>query len=388
MARALYRLTPWILRRDLEAHGESIAGLSRRLDASAEAVESRLDAVERRLDAAEDSIRGLQADLERVGDERLAVIESRLDQDETTLRAVNQVAERTRDEVIPAVLDRSNLLLDRLASELDEVASLVERSLLSEPLPTAAPSPSERELSAALREVQPHLVEAFRGSEGEIRHRLDRYLPELRGAGSVLDLGCGRGELLLMLREAGVEAVGIEQDPALVQAARRRGLELIEGDVLESLRRQPDHHWGAVTAIHLMEHLGPATVLAVLAEVRRILRPGGRLLVECPNPHTLRVGAAEYWIDPTHLRPLLPETLELFLTASGLSVDRVDFLHPFPADQRLSREAQAGHDPEALPDDDTTEMSHRIDLLSQRLDDLINGPRDFTVTASKPDGLP
>ncbi len=382
LARTLFRLTPWSLRRDSDGHTEAIAGVVRRLDSAEHQnslAEQRIGAVEHRLDHLEDVIRTLQDDLERVGGERLLAIESRLDGTETTLREVNRAVERTRDEVIPAVVDRGNLLIDRLASELDEVASLVERSLLSEPLPAPTPGPKEKGLSDALKEIQPRLVEAFRGSEEEIRHRLDRYLPVLLEAGSVLDLGCGRGELLLMLRDAGIEAVGLERDPALLQAARRRGLELIDGDVATSLAEQPDEAWGAVTAIHLLEHLESVHVLEVLAEVRRILRPGGLLLVECPNPHTLRVGAAEYWIDPTHLRPLLPETLQLFLTASGLRVDRVDYLHPYPADQKLSSVANEG----AVPDE-STGLNRRVDTLIGRLDDLLNGPRDFVITASKP----
>ncbi len=390
LARTLFRLSPWGLRRTLEAHDETITGLARRLDAAEhqrDLTDRRIGAIERRLDGLEEAFRTLQDHLERVERQRLVGIDTRLDGTEAILREVSRLAERTRDHVIPAVVDRGNLLIDRLASELDEVASLVERSLLAEPLPAPRPDPSERELSAALRDVQPRLLEALRGSEEEIRHRLDRYLPVLREAGPVLDLGCGRGELLLMLRDQGVEAVGLERDPALVQAARRRGLELIEGDVIASLREQPDDHWGAVTAIHLMEHLGPVDVLGVLTEVRRILRPGGLLVVECPNPHTLRVGAAEYWIDPTHRRPLPPETLRLFLTASGLKVDRVEFLHPFPADQRLCSDAAvtaAVTAADGAVPDEAAILSGRLDDLSRRLDDLLNGPRDFVITASKP----
>jgi O-antigen chain-terminating methyltransferase len=187
-----------------------------------------------------------------------------------------------------------------------------------------------------------------------------------------------------MLREAGVEAAGVERDPALVQAARRRGLELFEGDATSILRDQPEDRWGAVTAIHLLEHLQPQQVLALLAEVRRVLRPGGLLLAECPNPLTLRVGAAEYWADPTHARPLLPRTAELYLNATGLRVDGVEFLHPFPDEQRLGPQTtdETGDGSAAVDDP----VSRRLDELVRRLDELLNGPRDFVVRASKPAG--
>jgi O-antigen chain-terminating methyltransferase len=295
--------------------------------------------------------------------------ERRLDAAEDAVAMVATETTRLRDEVVPATVGRSDAMLERLAAEIDEVGSLTERILLGEPLPApGAGAMDEVRLAAALAEVQPALLEAFRGSESEIHHRLDHYLEPLRAHAPVLDLGCGRGELLLMLREADVEAMGIEGDAAVAQAARRRGLDVTEGDVLEALQGQPDDSRCAVTAIHLFEHLEPAFLMAVLTEVRRVLQPGGVFIAECPNPHSLRVGASLFWLDPTHNRPLMPETLELYLSTAGFVVDRTELLHPFPAEQLF-----AG-DPEI--DDD---------VLARRLDELINGPRDFAVWATKPE---
>ena len=278
---------------------------------------------------------------------------------------------------------RADALLERLAEELEEVASLTERSLHGEPLPVSGASPiDEGRLADALAEVQPLLLESFRGSEEEIQHRLDRYLPDLRQAGPVLDLGCGRGELLLLLREAGVEATGVEKDTALAEAARRRGLEIIEDGALETLKSQESESWGAVTAIHLFEHLQPVELVATLAEARRVLRSGGVLIAECPNPHTLRVGASLYWQDPTHQRPLLPETLELMLRAAGFEVDRRELMHPFPSDQLLADdEGGTG----AVTDPEISMLAERVDRLRDRLDEILRGPRDVAVWAVKPD---
>jgi O-antigen chain-terminating methyltransferase len=288
-----------------------------------------------------------------------------------------------QDKVVPAIVDRNNLLMNRLASNLDETASLVERILRREPLPVPEGGPQADSLSDALREVQPALVEAFRGSEDEIGHRLEWYLSLLRDNDPVLDVGCGRGELLLLLREAGVAGSGVEADPALAQGARRRGLEILEGDAVETLRQQPAGSLGAITAIHLMEHLESSSILDLLGEARRALRPGGLFVAECPNPRNLRVGAAEFWIDPTHRRPLLPETLDVFLTTSGFRVDRVEYLHPFPEEQtfvadRVDLEGSAESSP------GVTEVARRVDVLAARLDDLLNGPRDFVIVASNP----
>ncbi len=360
-AKRLYALTPWGLRHLLERQ------------------RAHLQETEYRLSHA---IQTIQAELAEARDRRIGPLEKRADALETALREVSREVGRLRDEVMPAAVARADALLERLAEELEEVASIAERSLRGEPLPVAGASPvDEGRLAEALAEVQPLLLESFRGSEEEIRHRLDRYLPDLRAAEPVLDLGCGRGELLLLLREVGVAATGVEGDAALVEAARRRGLEVVDGDVLEVLKAQASESRGAVTAIHLFEHLTPAVLAALLAEVRRVLRPRGTLIAECPNPHTLRVGASLYWQDPTHQRPLLPETLELMLKAAGFELARREVLHPFPPDQLLADdEGGTG----AVTDPEVSMLAERVDRLRARLDEILHGPRDFAVWANKP----
>jgi O-antigen chain-terminating methyltransferase len=363
-AKSIYALTPW--------------GANRRIDN----LRAGLLAVEDRLDGIEDIIRTLQSELAEIRDRRIEPVEKRTNSIEDALRDVTGEIGRLRDEVLPASVARSDALLERLAEELEEVASLTERSLRGEPLPVSGAAPiDEGRLAEALAEVQPLLLESFRGSEQEIQHRLDRYLSDLRQAGPILDLGCGRGELLLLLREAGVEATGVENDSALAEAARRRGLEIIEDGALEALRSQESESWGAVTAIHFFEHLQPVELATTLVEARRALRPGGLLIAECPNPHTLRVGASLYWQDPTHQRPLLPETLELMLRAAGFEVDRRELMHPFPAGQLLADdEGGTG----AVTDPEISMLAERVDRLRDRLDEILHGPRDFAVWAVKP----
>jgi 2-polyprenyl-3-methyl-5-hydroxy-6-metoxy-1,4-benzoquinol methylase len=279
--KALARLTPWSINRRID-HGQE-----------------RAQAAEDRLDRIEEAIRALQDELGETRDGRLGPVEQRVDNLEGALAGVTSETERLRDQVVPAAVTRSNVLIDRLAEELEETSSLVERQLRSEPLPVPEePAGRSRQLARALAEVQPKLLEAFRGGEGEIAHRLEHYLEDLRSSAPVIDLGCGRGELLLMLREAGVQASGIDNDPALVAAAIRRGLEVVRADVLDGLRALADDSCGGVTAVHLFEHLPSEVLASALVEIRRVLRPGGLVIAECPNPHSLRVGR----IRPTSAR--------------------------------------------------------------------------------------
>jgi len=378
LGKALFAIDPVDVKArlgGLEERVESEARFVRALQRELELMrDERVPAVEARLDTAEETLRVLQGLLETVRDQRLPGLDVRVDMAEAAAGEASASIAEIRDERLPAVAERADVLVERLAEELEEVASLTERILRREPLPVPQPSDAESDLAEALAEVQPRLVEAFRGSEQEIRHRMGAYLPILEGHGPVLDLGCGRGELLLLLGEAGVAATGVEGDPALAQAARRRGLRLVEGDVLTVLREQAGGAWGAVTASHLFEHLPPGVLLNVLHEVHRILRPGGVLVAECPNPHSLRVGASLFWLDPTHRRPLPPETLSVLLEACGFVVEGSDLIHPFPDEQRLARTVA----------DDGSDLARRLADLERSLDEVINGPRDYRLRAIKP----
>ncbi len=347
--------------------------------------DQRATALEARLDGVEDALRRLQGELERLRDGIVSGLERRADGIENAARHLSDEVMTLRDGRLPAAVRRFDVLVDRLAEEIEEVASLVERQLLSEPLAVPPAGAEETALAGALADVQPALLEAFRGGEGEIRHRLEVHLEVLRRHAPVLDLGCGRGELLGLLREAGVDASGVEGDPVLAAACRRRGLDILPGDAGEVLAAQPPASWGAVTAFHLLEHLTPAALLVLLQQVRRVLRPSGLLLAECPNPLSLRVGGALYWLDPTHQRPLLPETLTLFLQASGFVVEAVELLHPFP-DEQLFAPATAVD--LAGADAAVADLAGRLTALAGHLDEVLNGPRDFLVRARVPASAP
>ncbi len=356
---------------------EAIVGLQAELERLRD---ERVPSAEVRLDRAEQSLSRVQGEVESVRDERLPALENRVDGAEKAGAAVVSALEEVRDRRLPAAVRRTDVLIDRLASQLEETASLVDRVAAREPLPIPDASPDEEKLENALADLGPLMLDRLRGSEKEIAHRMEEYLPLLEGRGPVLDLGCGRGELLGLLREQGIEATGVEADPALAGAARRRGLRVVEGDVLEVLLRLGDASTGAVAAIHLLEHLPAGRLLKVLAEVRRVLEPGGVVLAECPNPGSLRVGADEFWSDPTHVRPLPPRLLELFFNASGFEVSEPRFMRAFPEDQLLP----AVDDGHSEAGSEVNELARRVEAMRTRLNQLINGPRDYLLVARRP----
>jgi len=155
----------------------------------------------------------------------------------------------------------------------------------------------------------------YRGSRESIRKRLDVYRPfvtPMLGVGErarAVDLGCGRGEWLELLGDIGFEAVGVDLSSGMLEAAESRGLTVQLEDVVSFLERQPEASISIVSGFHIAEHL-PFNVLQRLVELaHQVLKPGGLLILETPNPENVSVGANSFYMDPTHERPIPPELL-------------------------------------------------------------------------------
>lgn len=222
------------------------------------------------------------------------------------------------------------------------------------------------------------LERRFRGTETEIAERISRYLPVLEGRGEVLDLGCGRGEALSLLAARGVAARGIDASAAMVEECRKKGLAAEVGDLFEALARQPEGSLGAVVSFHVIEHLPAESLDRLVRLAWRALKPGGVLLLETPNPLSVLVAARNFWLDPTHRRPVHPESLRLSFELAGFDpVERID-LRPFPAEDRLPEVRLEG-----LPEEQRA-LAHRINELRDRLDDLLFGHQDYALIGTRP----
>lgn len=146
----------------------------------------------------------------------------------------------------------------------------------------------------------------FRGPYDRVLELMAPYGELLQGQGPLLDIGCGRGELLEVATTAGIEARGVDLDVELVRQAAERGHSAEAGDGIEALRRATDGSLGAVTAIHVVEHLEVDALSQLFSEALRALRPGGVLITETINPHEVSA-ATTFWVDPTHRGPVFPQ---------------------------------------------------------------------------------
>jgi SAM-dependent methyltransferase len=203
---------------------------------------------------------------------------------------------------------------ERLLAELEERVLRVERrgpASASAAAATALASPTAANLPDYFG-----FESRMRGPTEVVRERQRPYVDDFLDAAPVLDVGCGRGELLRLLRDAGIEARGVEADADMASFARGEGLEVEQADLVDALQRTQDESLGGIFAGQVAEHLQPQALLRFLELGHAKLRRGGVLVIETINPlspYSLR----NYFADLTHAQPLVPGTLTLLVREAG-----------------------------------------------------------------------
>ena len=247
----------------------------------------------------------------------------------------------------------------RALAELEERLRRVERrgsGSVPAPVTTVAAQPA----AAALPDY--FAFEArMRGSTAAVRERQRPYVDDFRDAAPVLDIGCGRGEFLSLLREAGVEARGIDADADMVAYAAGEELEVEQADALAYLEALDLGSLGGIFAAQVVEHLPPATLVRLLELAAAKLRPGGLLVAETINPLS-PLALRSYFADLTHAQPLVPETLVLLAEQVGFREVETRYLNQ--PEEKL-----------AVPDDPLIAGNVR------RLNELLFGPLDYAILA-------
>lgn len=224
----------------------------------------------------------------------------------------------------------------------------------------------------------------FRGSEAAIRTRLADFVPYFKGQSNVLDVGCGRGEFLDLLREHGIAAKGLDLNPEMVEVSRSRGLDATVGDACGYLRSVPDESLGGLIAVQVIEHLQPAYLTEMLGLAFDKVRPGGRVVLETINPACWVAFFESFIRDLTHVKPIHPETLQYLLQASGFSQVEIVYRAPIAPDGRLRKvTARPEHFGDTAPDT-LTELVSSFNSNVDRLNDRMFSFQDFAAIATKP----
>jgi O-antigen chain-terminating methyltransferase len=242
--------------------------------------------------------------------------------------------------------------------EIERTARILEREI--EPL-------SRRRLELD----QLALANAFRGSEASVKERQRPYVDAFAGKRNVLDLGCGRGEFLELLREADIEALGVDLDAGMIEHCRGKNLIVEQRGALDYLAGIPDDSIGGVFTAQLIEHFAAFDVVRLIREARRALEPSGRLLIESVNPEAL-VTFAEFYVDPTHVRPYHAHSIRWLFEQEGFVDIDVELSVDAGPEQPLPPLAAFGIEASAF------------DQALGTLNTLVYGRRAYAVVGTKP----
>jgi 2-polyprenyl-3-methyl-5-hydroxy-6-metoxy-1,4-benzoquinol methylase len=280
------------------------------------------------------------------------------------------------------------------ATELSERVALVEQRILAlkreiERLPTRGEQPGSQPATShpfdATLDAPTYVgfEDRYRGSQRDIRGRMEDYVPIFRSASNVLDVGCGRGELLDLLRQQGITARGVDSNDAMVQLCRARGLEVERGDALEFLERQGDGSLGGLVAIQVVEHFEPRYLMRFLEAAYHKLADGAPLVLETINPACWMAFFECYIRDITHRQALHPDTLRYLVQTSGFTYVDVQFRSPVGDGDRLERVADADVLPAADPNRRLASIASVVNAHADKLNARLFSSMDYAVVAKR-----
>jgi O-antigen chain-terminating methyltransferase len=340
---------------------KDIEGARRESSDRAQAVSDELANVRKELDEARDqalALRSETSDLRKHWIEWRAQWEQNLATNEVQfLRSVadlqgafqhrvTQIESNFRDIVKAqhadylGALDRANLdIQKRLWADLEKIRieydTLIHTELRILRQRATTPAAHSAALPATPVQAEPEFdfdytrfAERFRGSEEYVRRNQEIYARWFVGRQNVLDIGCGRGELLDVLRTAGAGARGIDLSEESVAQCRARGLEAERADLFEYLAGQTDGEFDGIVSSQVVEHISPARLAPMIRLCAAKLRRGGILAIETPNPECLAIFATHFYLDPTHTRPVPAPLLSFYMEESGLGGIEIHRLSP------------------------------------------------------------
>ncbi|HSP15882.1 MAG TPA: class I SAM-dependent methyltransferase [Thermoanaerobaculia bacterium] len=289
-------------------------------------------------EAARAEVAKLQADVQK-GDEALA-------KDIAGVRDLIPIASRRNDALVAALDQKIESVAARLRDVVNPVLQTEDRGPRTEDF------------------LYRRLEESLRGSEKQVRDAIQPYVEYSRTHQPVLDIGCGRGEFLMMCRESGVDVRGFDTNERSISDLKQRGFAADLAGVPDCFDAVADRSIGSILASHVVEHLPVDVLFAFYGQSARVLRAGGLLMIETPNAESLLVTGADFWRDPTHLAPRHPAALVLLGREHGFDVEELRAMHPFPDAARLP-----------LSESDSPDVRRLAAAINERL----FGPQDLRL---------
>jgi O-antigen chain-terminating methyltransferase len=208
----------------------------------------------------------------------------------------------------------------------------------------------------------------YRGDEGLIRRRQEEYLKYFQGRDNVLDVGCGRGEFLELLRENGISANGVELGTDQYLLCKEKGLDVVQQDLFSYLESLPDSSLGGLFSAQVIEHLTASDQLRYVALTYQKTKPGSPVIFETINAQCVWAIVRNFFLDPTHVRPVHPETLKFAMESANFR--NVALLFSAPLSER--------HIPPLELEGEVRNLQ-QFNQQIQNLNELLYGNQDFAA---------
>jgi 2-polyprenyl-3-methyl-5-hydroxy-6-metoxy-1,4-benzoquinol methylase len=380
----------------LTSEGQAVQAMQAQLTAFGQQMQQRED----RLTAHAEALQAVQAQLTAFGqqmqlrEDRLAAHAEALQAVQAQLTAFGQQM-RQREDVLAAHAEARQEHLNGRLESLDQQQRIGLQSMRERV------SKAERKLRRVLyvltddqmagerlkieRKVMPSQAlepnfdyfgfeEKFRGSEEDIKARQGAYLEYFQGQNDILDIGCGRGEFLELLREAGTKVKGVDLDLDMVLYCREKGLDVVQEDGFTYLDSLPDEALGGIFAAQVIEHLESNQIIELVKLCRRKLRPGGILILETLNPKCLMIFAESFYMDFSHIKPIHPEAMKFLFESTGFFNVELRFSAPVEPSKRIL----------PLPNPEVVGTTlEGFNRSLEQLNELLYGFQDYAVIGRK-----
>jgi len=157
----------------------------------------------------------------------------------------------------------------------------------------------------------------FRGDEKKIREKLEGYSKHFENSDDILDIGCGRGEFVEILKSKNKKCTGVDISDSMLKIAKEKGLNCINSDVLEYLKNKKNESIGGIFSSQVIEHFQPDYLREVVIQAQRTMKKGAIIILETINPLSLFALSRIFFLDITHQKPLHPEYMRYLFESSG-----------------------------------------------------------------------
>lgn len=276
--------------------------------------------------------------------------------------------EMTRSlEAIPQELRAQKNVFEEVLSQLKGMKT-----------PAALLEPQVDDLKSKVREPEyVRFEDLHRGSQEDIKWKQKNYLPYFKDKGTVLDIGCGRGEFLELLKEARIPALGVDTNREMIRQCQAKGLKATHGDGLDFLRGLPDQDLGGIFLSQVIEHLKPEDLRELVRMSFAKLVPGGVLVAETINPQCLSTFSGAFYLDPSHHNPIHPEAARFLWESLGFRQVEVLYLSPYPEEMKLKEMIRREDD--SYED----ELARILNENVHSLNALLYGYQDYAVLGVK-----